>query len=426
MSGRGPVVELVIESLGARGDGIARLGGDTYFVPYTIPGDRVQARIEGRRGDGIATVPMRILAAGPGRGTAACRHFGECGGCALQHLDPANYAAWKRDLLVEALRRAGCDPARVAPLVAIPPGTRRRAAMAFIHRRDGVALGFTRRASHYVVDMAECPVLAPPLIALIAPLRALLQSAIATGGTGDVTLTATETGVDLLIECDRALDLAAREHLAAFAESHDLARLSWRRPGADIEPVAWRRSPIVRFAGVAVEPPPGGFLQPAEEGERALAGLVTGAVAAFAQGQAPIADLYAGCGSFTFPLARLAPVHAVEGEGEALTALRRAAERSGRGVTVEARDLARRPLYGPELAPFAVVVFDPPRAGAAEQAKMLADAGPPLVIAVSCNPATLARDARLLVNGGYRLEGATPVDQFVWSARVEAVAVFRR
>jgi 23S rRNA (uracil1939-C5)-methyltransferase len=314
----------------------------------------------------------------------------------------------------------------VAPLVRIAPGTRRRAALAFVRTRAGTVLGFARRASHHLIDVQECPVLAPALAALLEPLRGVLGRALDPGGNGDAIATLTETGIDLVIETESKLSLAARETLSAFAATQDLARLSWLGTKGTAEPVAWRRPAVVRLGGVAVEPPPGAFLQPSIEGETMLARLVTGAVAEFIEPGERIADLYAGCGSFALPLSQTHRVHAVEGQGAALAALAKAAAHAGRPVTTEARDLARKPLAGRDLKGFAAVTFDPPRTGAARQAQALAESGPRLVVAVSCNPATLGRDARILIDGGYRLVRAVPVDQFLWSARLEAVAVFVR
>ncbi len=282
-------------------------------------------------------------------------------------------------------------------------------------------LGFNTRASHDIVDLAMCPLLAPGLLDLIPKLRTYLSSAVDEGASGDVIATLTASGIDLIVEGDARLDLFGRQNAAAFADAADLARLSWRLRG-EIEPLSCRRPPQVIFGGVPVEPPPGGFLQPSLAGEAALTRLVLDAV-----GEATaVADLYAGCGSFSFPLAQRATVHAVEGDGPALRALKAAAGRASAKITTEERDLARRPLFGPELKPFQAVVFDPPRAGAAAQAEALAAAGPRRVVAVSCNPATLARDTRILMNGGYRLLQVTPVDQFPWAAHLEAVAVFER
>jgi 23S rRNA (uracil1939-C5)-methyltransferase len=419
-------VEVTIDSLGARGDGIAEHGGRNLYVPFTVAGDRALVTPGEKRGEGVAAELVRIVAPGPGRATPPCRHFGQCGGCAVQHLDDTTYVGWKRGLLVDALARAGVDEAPVAPLVRIAPGTRRRASLGFVRTGKATVLGFAQRASHHLIDLEECPVLVPRLVALLAPLRAVLAGALPSSAFGDAIATLTETGIDLVIETKAELNLESRQILATFAEKQDLARLSWRKPGQASEPVAGRRAPVVRLAGVAVEPPPGAFLQPSIEGEATLAQLVGEAIDEFTKLDGRIADLFAGCGSLTLPLARTRRVHAVEGEAEPLAALARAANQAKRAVTTEARDLARRPLRDKELAPYAAIVFDPPRIGAAAQAQALAEAGPKLVVAVSCNPATMGRDARSLMDGGYRLVRATPVDQFLWSARLEAVAVFVR
>ena len=414
-------LELDIVSLGGRGDGIAFHAGEPVFVPCTAPGDRIVARIEGKRGDGLAGTLVEVLISGQGRVSPPCPHFTMCGGCAVQHLERSAYAAWKRGLLTDALRRAGVDPGPVAELVQIAPGTRRRAALAFAHRRSAVSVGFNARASHQVVDVARCLLLAPPLAALLPPLRTLLSEVTADGDEGAAVVTSTSGGVDLVIEAVGRLDLFSRERLASFAENQDVARLSWRT-AAGVEPLAQRRPAIVQFAGVPVLLPPAAFLQPSRQGELALAALVADAVG----NRTPVADLYAGCGSFTFLLAQKAQVHAIDGDAAAVQALKAAAGQAGVRVTGECRDLAYRPLLGDELKRFQAVVFDPPRAGAAPQAASLARDGPPLVVAVSCNPATLARDARILCDGGYRLVRSTPVDQFPWSAHLETVALFER
>ena len=417
------LVEVVIDEVGARGDGIARLDGQPLFVPATLPGETVLVRTLGRRGEGLAAALVAVSAPSPARVTPPCRHFGTCGGCQLQHFAEEAYAPWKRGLLVQALSRAGLDPSVAGPLVRIPAGTRRRAAFSFAHGQGGLRLGFSSRLSHEVVDLAQCLLLDPALFALLAPLRALLAEVTATGASGDAVATVTETGLDLLVLAPNRLDLFARERLAAFADDHDLARLSWRAAGGTgIEPVAARRAPVVTFGTIPVEPPPGAFLQPSAGGERAIAGLVREALGA----ASPVLDLFAGCGSFTFPLAARTRVHAVEGDESLVAALTAAARRAGAPVSGEIRDLARRPYLAAELKPYQAVVFDPPRTGAAAQAAELARAGPSRVVAVSCNPATLARDARLLVECGYRLERVTPIDQFPWSGHLEAVAVFGR
>lgn len=420
------MVELEIDSVGARGDGVARLGDDLVFVPHTVAGDRVLARVDGRKGDGLAGALVEVVAGGPERVAPPCPHYGKCGGCALQHLSEPAYAAWKRDLLVTQLARQGLGDLPVGELVRVPPGTRRRASLAFQRRRKGEALlGFNARASHALVEVEHCLLLDPALEKVLPALRGILGAVVPDGEEGDVIVTLTDAGLDVLVEGDARLDLFDRERLAAFADENDLARLTWRRPGAGfLDPIARRRAAVVHFGGVAVEPPPGSFLQPTKGGELAIAGAVLAGVEGMA---GPVADLYSGCGSFTFPLAAQGrAVHAVEGEDAPIRALEAAAHRDGLKVTAEVRDLARRPLLAQELKKFGAVVFDPPRAGAAPQAEQLAQSAVPRLVAVSCNPATLARDLRTLVDGGYSVRSVTPIDQFPWSAHLEAVAVLSR
>jgi 23S rRNA (uracil1939-C5)-methyltransferase len=376
-----------------------------------VPGDRVRVALEDARGDGLAGRVVELLAPGAARTSPVCRHFGACGGCAFQHVAPEAYARAKRALVVEALARAGLGDAPVAPLRPLPPGTRRRARFAV--RRGRV--GFQARASHDLVALEECAVLAPPIVALLPQLRRLR------GNTG-YAVTLAEAGLDLVVERAAAPDLAALEALAAFAETADLARLSWRAQG-EVLPVAQRRPVRVVIADVAVDLPPDAFLQATPEAEAALAALVLDGIGAATR----VADLFAGIGTFTFALAGRARVHAVEAAPAALAALAGAARRAGLAqVMAEARDLENRPLEPAELGGFDAVVFDPPRAGAKAQARALARSAVPRVIAVACNPATFARDAAALVAGGYRLERVAPVDQFVWSPHVELVARFAR
>ncbi|CAA7615834.1 class I SAM-dependent RNA methyltransferase [Magnetospirillum sp. SS-4] len=421
-------VELDIESIGARGDGIGHLDGEAVFVPFTVAGDRVLARVESRRGDGLAASLIEVLDPGADRVEAPCPHYRRCGGCSLQHLDDGAYADWKRDLLLTQLARHGFDEVAVAPLVRVPPASRRRVSFTFARVRAGAVAGFNGRASHTVIDVERCLLLEPALMTLLPPLRTMLAEVAAEGSGGDVIATLTEGGIDLLVEADARLNLFDRERLAAFAESTDLARLHWRKPGGGFaEPIARRRPAEVMFAGMAVEPPPGGFLQPTRGGEMAIVERV---LAAVGEGRAA-ADLYAGCGSFSVPLSLRGPVHAVEGEQGPLAALDTAARRFGLPVVTELRDLARRPLAPHELRPFHAVVLDPPRAGASAQAAELAKpaearGGPDTIVMVSCNPATLARDLRLLADGGWRVEQATPIDQFPWSSHLETVVVLRR
>ncbi len=399
-------VTLTVERVGARGDGIASWQGNDIYLPFTAPGDVVRARIEGKRGIVVEVVT-------PGRrAVPVCQHFGTCGGCALQHLDEDAYAETKESWLAAALAQHGLSPERIVPLQRLGAHTRRRARFQIERGR----VGFHGRGSHRIIDLAECAVLAPPLFALLAPLRALTPTA-----TAAVTLT--ETGIDLILDLPAVPDLAMLEKLGAFAQAHDLARLVWRC-GKETAPVALARKPRITVADVTIDLPDDYFLQASREAEAALTDAVLDLIGDARQ----VADLHAGIGTFTFALARRARVHAVEGAAASVLALTQAATRAGlQGrVTVERRDLAGLPLEPAETARFDALVFDPPYAGAKEQAGALAHSAVRSIVAVSCNPATFARDARLLVDGGYRLCEVRPIDAFIWSANLELVASFKR
>ena len=419
------MLELDIQAIGAAGDGVATLGGDRYFVPYTAPGDRVRVRVTGRRGGALAAEVVERFADGPCRAEPPCPHFGACGGCALQHLDDRLYAEWTRERVATALARRGLGGVVVEAAARTPAGARRRAAFLAVRRKDGVRMGFRARSSHRVVTLSECPVLDPSLVALLGPLRELFTGLLTPGQRAEALVARIETGIDLVIAAPNAPDLAGRERVAELADACDVVRVSWRGPGeTSPEIVVQRRPARAVFAGVAVDLPPGAFLQPSAAGEAALVAFAAAATADAAR----VADLYAGCGAFTFALAERAAVHAVEGDAAMAAAIEGGAGRAGLAgrVTAEARDLDRRPLLAGELARFDAVVFDPPRAGARRQAEALAESLVPVVVAVSCNPATFARDARTLVDGGYGIGRVLPVDQFLWSPHVEVAAVFRR
>ncbi len=414
-------VTVTAGALGARGDVVAEGAAGRLYVPFALPGEIVEVRPGAPRGDGRAADLLRVIEPSPERVAPPCPHFGTCGGCALQHMAPAAEAVWKRDLVVAALGRRGLTDITVAPTVSVPPGTRRRATLTWRRTRSGLVLGFNERQSHQVVDVQACPVLRPELAALLPRLREALPAVLAAGTSGDLQMQWTDSGADVRLDLPAAPDLAGREALAALAETLDLARLMLRVDGQD-EPVAIRRPPVVTFGGVAVALPPGAFLQPSQAGEDALRTLV---LAGLEGVEGPVADLFCGLGTFALPLAARHAVTAVDGDGPAVAALAATGK-----VRTLVRDLFSDPLAAGDLAPFAAVVFDPPRAGAREQAAALATAlaadGPGVVVAVSCAPASFARDARTLVDGGYVLERVTPVDQFAWSAHVELVAVFRR
>src|SRR6516162_4015616 len=415
------LVELSVERLGAQGDGIAECDGEPVFLPFTVPGDRVRARLGARRGRGREGRVVEWLDAGEGRAEPPCAHFGRCGGCAMQHLAPAAYRAVKLGALITALERVGIDPRLVQPLRVVPP-ERRRSRLGLMRPRDRhltASVGFRERFRHDLVDLAECPVLDPSLFALVDELRLAAGNLLPLGGAAEAMLTRTESGLDMLFEVAERPGLAVLEALAGLAERCDLARIVWR---SSEEMLVVERRPVrVLLSGVAVPYPPGAFLQASEAAETILVGEVLAGIGPLR----PVLDLYAGLGTFTFALAAGGAVHAVEGDERAVTALARAAA-GQRGITVERRDLTRDPLPPEALSIYAGAIFDPPRVGAARQAAALAASSLATVVAVSCNPATFARDAARLIGGGFRLERVVPVDQFVWTPHLELAAVFRR
>jgi|JI10StandDraft_1071094.scaffolds.fasta_scaffold190822_4 23S rRNA (uracil1939-C5)-methyltransferase len=410
---------VTIDSLGAQGDGTARINGQIVHVPLALPGDHINLKYDTKA---LRSAGFSLLSPGPDRIPPPCLHFSVCGGCQLQHLSENAYKTWKRGLVTDAVARAGGDPALVADLVSVPIASRRRAVFTAIREGKKFRLGFRHRQGHSVENITECLVLTPRLAELLPPLRASLETET---NLRELRITAamTETGIDLVIEAETGLDLRLREKFAQFAQDQDLARLSWQQGNGTAEPVAMRRPPILTFGKVAVTLPPGTFLQPSQEGGIALQNFVSEAIP---RNTSRIADLYAGCGPFTFSLAGRAIIHAVEENSEAVNAVTLAARRGSLvpWVTAEQRDLDRRPLQPDELAGFDTVIFDPPRAGAAAQAAALAQSQVPVVIAISCNPATFARDARTLIAGGYTLDKVMPLDQFPWSTHVELAAKF--
>jgi 23S rRNA (uracil1939-C5)-methyltransferase len=388
--------------LAARGDGVAE---DGRFVAGAVPGDLVDA--EG------------VLTPGPHRQAPACRHFGTCGGCQLQHVDDASFATYLTDRIVEALKAhdLSIPPIRTPHLS--PPGSRRRASMIAERRGKQIILGYSEARSHTLVDLAECPVLHPDLFALLRPLRVLLTHLLRKKGRANIRLTLADQGVDLLITNVEADGLEAVEALADFAAKHQLARLSLDEgygPTARYEP-----DPVtLTLGGLPVGLPEGAFLQATQDGEEMLVAGVREALS----GCKTVTDLFAGLGTFALNLP--GKVLAVEGARAPISALAMAANRAQRLVSTEHRDLYRRPLTVEELSKFDGVVIDPPRAGAREQSEALAASTVPRIAFVSCNPATFARDAKMLVDGGYRMEWIQPVGQFRWATHVELVASFVR
>jgi 23S rRNA (uracil1939-C5)-methyltransferase len=408
------VDRLVIERLGHRGDGIAETPDGPLYVPYVLPGETVE--VERVPGHPDRRHALRIEIESPQRIAPICPHFGVCGGCALQHWDETHYRAWKRDLVLAALAQAGLE-AMVDELVDAHGTGRRRAVFHARRSHDVLQVGFAAYRAHHVVPIDRCPILAPELEGAIATAWALAEALRPQRKPLDIQVTASEQGLDVDVRGSGPLPPAVTAQLAPLAQAHRLARLT--RHGELIVKYA---QPTLRIGRARVALPPGAFLQPTTEGEAALARLVIGHVV----DAASVADLFAGVGPFALRLAERARVHAADSDAPAMAALRQAAAPGLKPIEAETRDLFRRPLITSELTRFDAVVFDPPRQGAQAQARALADSKVPVVIGVSCNPATFARDARLLVDGGYRLVAVTPVDQFRYSAHVEIVARFAR
>ncbi len=406
--------ELVrIDRIGAGGDGVSEREGGPLYVPFTLPGELVEAEKEGGR-----AWPLAIREASPERVTAPCRHFGRCGGCSLQHWEEGAYRAWKRGRVVHALRSEGIDAA-VAELVPCPPQSRRRVALTAQRTGDGMLLGFNRMHSHELVDISENWIALPAIVSALDALREVARLIARTSKPFRLTVTATASGLDVAAEGSGKLNEGERRAAGAAAMRLDLARLS-----VDGEILIEPRKPTVMFGAVPIVPPPGAFLQAVAEAESAMAALV----GEHLNKAKRVADLFAGCGAFALRLAGHAAVHAVESDAAALAALDRAAKHAPglKPVAVERRDLFRRPLTAKELDKFDGLVFDPPRAGADAQSREIAKSNVPRVAAVSCNPATLARDLKILLAGGYRVLSVTPVDQFLWSSHVEAVALLEK
>jgi 23S rRNA (uracil1939-C5)-methyltransferase len=420
-------VAIRIARMGADGDGIGiAADGSPFYVPLALPGELVSVVPTQTRGDGHAAILDRVIEASPERVVPPCPHFGACGGCVAQHWADAPYMAWKTDLLTAALRRAGFPDAAVAPAARTPPGARRRMDFALRRTPSGVLVGLHRARSDAVTNLSACLVLHPVLAGLIAPLRDMLGGLRALRRQGSAVANLLDDGADLLLRLDAEPDAADRTRLTAFARAHGLPRIHCALNAGTPEPVCVLRPARLTLSGATVSPPPGGVLQASTAGEAALVQAVLSALPASLPPRARVAELYAGIGTFSFALAARARVTAYEADAVALRSLREAANRASLTGRIEAiqRDLVRQPLSAKELSGFAAVLLDPPHAGAAAQMPAIAQAKPPCVIYVGCNPATLARDAAVLRAAGYGVVSAVPVDQFLWSARLESVVAF--
>ena len=399
---------LLIEAMGRRGEGVARDGARTLFVPGTLPGEEVTAAGEGERLSLTA-----IERASPERAAPFCKHYGRCGGCQLQHWRDEPYRAWKASLVADALAAAGLSIA--TPDCRDAHGEGRRRVSLHVRKGKSVTAGFMEARSHALIDIDHCPILAPALSTAFDIGRALGERL----GDCDVAVTATLTGLDVSVRAERKILEREHANLAGFVSALKLARLS-----VNGEAIATAVSPRLRIGKAEVALPPGGFLQATALGEETLSALVLDGI-----GKAKtVADLFCGIGPFTFRLAERAKVEALDSDRAAIAALAAAARATPglKPITAEARDLFREPLVPNEMKHLDAVVFDPPRAGAEAQARQLARSAVKTVVAVSCDAQSFARDAAILVAGGYRLTRVTAVDQFKWSSHIEVVALFRR
>lgn len=413
-------VTVTIQNLGAQGDGVVHGENGPLFVPFALPGETVAVAQVKDHG----TI-MSIAKPSPDRQEPLCRHFGPdgvngtCGGCVLQHLADEPYHAFKRNLVISALQSKGLTP-DVGAVIAAHPGDRRRTVFAARRTEKELLVGFNQAETHHLVSIQECPITSPGIMARLSTIKTIAAAIAINAEPFRITVLETLSGLDLSFDGIKGLSERQRQTVVeAVLRQRGIDRVSLNGEIL-VEP----QKPRIDFDGIQVAPPPGSFTQATKPAEDAMSALVLAHV-----GKAKrIADLFAGSGTFSLRLARIGRVHAVESDDKALKALDIAARNTQglKPVTAEKRDLFRRPLMTQELKVFDAIVFDPPRAGAEVQVKEIARSGVKKVVAVSCNPLTLARDLRILVDAGYRITKVTPVDQFLWSSHVEVVVGLER
>ncbi|KAA6483766.1 class I SAM-dependent RNA methyltransferase [Rhizobium rhizogenes] len=411
---------VTIQKLGAQGDGIVQGADGPIYVPFALPGETVAiARV---KSEGTL---MSIASASPDRREPHCRHFGTdgvngtCGGCTLQHYADAPYRAFKRQLVIDALRSKGLTP-EVDDLIAAHPGERRRVVFAARKTEKDMLIGFNQAESHHIVAIEECPIASPGIMAQLPAIRAVGAALAINAEAFRISVLETLTGLDLAVDGIKGLsDKHRRSAIETVLALRGVGRVSLNG-----EVLVETTKPIIDFSGVQISPPSGAFTQATKAAEEAMVELVATHI-----GKAKrIADLFAGSGTFSLRLARIGRVHAVESEEKALAALDHAARNTQglKPVSIERRDLFRRPLMAQELKNYDAVIFDPPRAGAEFQTKELARSVVKKIVAISCNPLTLARDLAILTEAGYRITKVTPIDQFLWTSHVEVVVALEK
>ena len=388
--------------------GMGRLEDGT-LVPRVLPGEVIELGDDGA---------VRIIEPVAQRVKPVCRHFKSCGGCRVMHASDDFVRDWKTGIARTALDAHGIE-VEFRPIYTSPPNSRRRAKFSGRRTKKGALVGFHAMASATVVEVPECAVLVARLKAVIPALEDLTLLAASRKSEAQFTVIASEAGPDVWVETDKPLDTQLQVTLATLAQKHKLARLTWND-----EVVVTLAKPVVTFGPAQVMPPPGAFLQATKDAEDVLVDAVLEAVG----GAASVVDLFSGCGTFSFPLAQKAEVHAVEGSAALIAALDDGFRQTQgiKRVTTEVRDLFRRPLEPDELNRFDAAVIDPPRAGAEQQIQTLIRSNIEKIAMVSCNPVTFARDAKALIDGGFTLNWVMPVDQFRWSAHVELVSSFSK
>lgn len=415
------VFNLTIRNLGAGGDGMGTHDGKPVYVPKTTPGDVVRVRAR-ETAEAYYGEVLGIERPSPARVQAPCPHYATCGGCALQHIDAADYRAWKADKVKATLDRAGVFPETMENPAFLPAATRRRTTLAVMRTAEGLVMGYHAPRSHRITPIHHCMILDPALDALVHRLPAYLARLAPARTALDITLQSAGNALDVVLtgswQADGTFTLEQNEVLSAMLNELDLARISLRKKETDVPEVILSRKPVVKaFGSLNVALPPAAFLQASTKGEQVLCDFVT----THLQGSRQVADLFCGCGTFAGPLLEAgAEVYAADSEAQAISAL------CHPRLKAQRRNLFKEPLGLSELSRFDAAVIDPPRAGAKEQFRILAESAVPKIVSVSCNPATFARDASLLIAGGYALKRLKIVDQFVWSPHVELAALFVR